>query len=146
MSTGAIGGATVAATGAANPSRFANIQTDDFIRVLISELVNQDPFDPQDSSALLEQLSSLRNIESQLVLQNQFKSLVRQNQISLAGTLIGRIVSGIDQNNDRASGQVISVRVQDGKAILELEGGRMLPMDHVTRIEAATAPENGPGA
>jgi flagellar basal-body rod modification protein FlgD len=137
MSAAAIGGAAVAATPATSPSRFADIQTDDFIRVLISELANQDPFDPQDSSALLEQLSSLRNIESQLVLQGQIESLVLQNQISLAGTLIGRIVSGLDQNNDSVSGQVTSVRVQNGKAILELEDGQMLAMDHVTRIEAA---------
>ena len=146
MSAAAIGGAAGAATGATNPSRFAEMQTDDFIRVLVSELVNQDPFDPQDSAALLEQLSSLRNIESQLVLQGQFESLVLQNQVSLAGTLIGRLVSGLDQNNDSVSGQVTSVRVQNGKAILELEDGRTLPMDHVTRIEAAAAPESAPGA
>ena len=136
MSAGAIGGA-VAGTGGAEQNGFAHIKTADFIKVLISELANQDPFEPQDSAALLEQLSSLRNIESQLSLQEKLEALVLQNQIASAGGLIGRMVSGLDGANDQVEGVVTSVRVAGGNVILELEDGSALPMDRLTRIESS---------
>lgn len=140
MSAGAIGGAA-SVTQSAGANRFAEIQTDDFIRVLISEMANQDPFEPQDSAALLEQLSSLRNIESQLVLQDKLEELVLQNQVTNAGSLIGRLVSGLDADNNAVNGIVTSVRVQNGKAILELDSGGALPIDRVTRIDAVNLSE-----
>ena len=70
MSAGAINGASSVGA-AAGESGFAALRSEDFIKVMLSELTNQDPFEPQDSAALLEQMSSLRNIESQLSLQNQ---------------------------------------------------------------------------
>ena len=136
MSVGAIEGA-VRVEQHVPVNRFAELESADFMKVLISELSNQDPFNPQDSAALLEQLSSLRNIESQLVLQERLEDLVLQNQITLAGGLIGRIVSGLDPNNDSVEGIVTAVRVRDGKALLELDNGAVLPVDRVMRVEGA---------
>lgn len=132
MSAGAIGGTSAALT--ATPQGFGSISSGDFIRLIITELTNQDPFAPQDSAALLEQISSLRNIESQLSLQQQIESLVLQNQVTAAAGLIGRLVSGLDQNNTHVNGLVTSVRVQGGKAILELDSGAALPIDRVSQI------------
>jgi flagellar basal-body rod modification protein FlgD len=132
MSAGAISGA--ASAGAEGAGGFGALSSGDFINVLLSELSNQDPFDPQDSAALLEQLSSLRNIESQLALQDQLEDLVLQNQVAAAGGLIGKVVAGLDSTNREAQGLVTSVRVQNGKAILELDSGRALAMDRVTEI------------
>ena len=134
MSAGAISGAARPISPNA-PSAFGEIQTADFIRLLVSELSNQDPFEPQDSSALLEQLSSLRNIESQLSLQQKLESLVLQNQVAMAGGLIGQVVTGLSGNNDTVSGVVTSVRIENGRAILELDSGQSLAIDRVTRIE-----------
>jgi len=131
MSAGAIGG--LSASGSSS-NAFSNIKSEDFIKILISELANQDPLDPQDSSALLEQLSSLRNIESQLSLQDQLEGLVNQNQLAMAGGMIGKLVSGRDSFNSEVSGIVTAIRVEDGKAILELDSARTLPIANVLRI------------
>ena len=136
MSAATIGGASLVGSQQMRGNQFAGIETEDFIRVLISELANQDPFDPQDSAALLEQLSSIRNIESQLVLQEKLETLVLQNQVFVAGNLIGRMVTGLDDRNDMVKGLVQSVRVQDGRSVLELDSGASLEMDRVTRIDA----------
>jgi len=137
MSAGAIGGAGAAT--ATGTGAFGAIKTEDFIKILVSELSNQDPFQPQDSAALLEQLSSLRNIESQLGLSEQLESLVLQNQVSSASGMIGKLVSGLDDANNDVQGVVSSVRVQDGKAVLELNTGKTLSMDRVTEIANAAA-------
>ena len=132
METGAItssGGGAVGSAGA-----FGNLSSEEFIKIMLQELTNQDPFNPQDSGALLEQLSSLRNIESQLNLQTQLESLVLQNQVANAGGMIGKVVSGLDENNRNVSGLVTSVRVVNGRAILELDTGFAVPMTRVTEI------------
>ncbi len=105
---------------------------------------------------MLEQLSSLRNIESQLSLQEQIEklvvqnqetasaqlsvqqqltSLVLQNQLTSAGGLIDKFAMGLDSNNDLVIGMVTSVRVEDGKVRLERDTGKELPMEQVSRID-----------
>jgi flagellar basal-body rod modification protein FlgD len=133
MSAAAISGVGGVA-GPAGGGAFGNIKSEDFIKILVTELANQDPFAPQDSGALLEQLSSLRNIESQLALQEQLQTLVLQNQIAAASGMIGKLVTGLDENNEAVEGFVSSVRVQNGRAVLELNTGKALPMDRVTHI------------
>jgi flagellar basal-body rod modification protein FlgD len=136
MSAGAIAGSgnSVVTNGS---GAFGQLKSEDFIKVMISELSHQDPFQPQDSSKLLEQFSSLRNIESQLSLQQQLESLVLQNSVSMAGGMIGRVVKGLDDNNSNIQGLVRSVRVVDGKAMLELDSGKTLAMGRVTEIAPA---------
>lgn len=133
MSAGAITGAAGLGGGSGGQG-FAGIKSTDFIRIMITELTRQDPFSPQDTAKLLEQLSSIRNIESQLGLEQQISSLVLQNQIAGAGNLIGKLVAGLDAANQKVVGLVTSVRVQDGKAVLELDTGASLEMARVTQI------------
>lgn len=113
---------------------FADMTSEQFIKVMIQELAHQDPFEPQDSQALLEQLSSLRNIESQLALEEQLGALVLQNQIAAAGGLIGKLVAGTDSGFDQIQGVVTSVRVQDDAVWLELDTGKTMAMNSVTEI------------
>ena len=134
MTTSAVNSAASAAGQTAANTGFASLSSTDFIKVLLTELGNQDPFQPQDSGALLEQLSSLRNIESQLSLQKGLEGLVLQNGVTSAANMIGKQVEGLDANNDQISGVVASVRVEKGKAILELSSGKALAIDRVTSI------------
>lgn len=115
-------------------SAFGDLSSDQFIKVLISELANQDPFQPQDSSAMLEQLSSLRNIESQMSLQTSIGSLVQQNQLAASGGMIGKRIEGVDVTGQRLEGVVRAVHVHDGNVQLELEKGGLVNMNQVTRM------------
>ncbi len=132
MSAGAIAGAARQPATPSVNNQFAELSTEQFIKIMITEMANQDPFDPQDSSALLEQISSIRNIESQLVLQEKLDSLVLQNQLATAGTLIGQTVSGLNTLNQIVTGVVTSMRIVDGKAVLGLDTGASLAFDRVT--------------
>ena len=139
MSAGAITGAAPATT--LRAGAFGDLSSDEFVKIMLTELSHQDPLDPQDSTALLEQLSSLRNIESQLALERQLEALVLQNQIAAASNLIGKTVEGIDARNDSVAGVVTAVRVQDGTAVLDLDSGAAIEMSRVTAISGpADAP------
>lgn len=113
---------------------FAEMASEDFVKILMTELTNQDPLEPNDSQAILNQLSSLRNIESQTQLQDKLESLVLQNELSQAGGMIGKKIEALDEESDKIEGIVTAVRVVDGKAELELDTGKTVAMDRVTRI------------
>jgi len=125
---------------AESPNPFAELGSTEFVRILVEELSNQDPFEPNDSAAILEQLSSLRSIESDLSLQNQLENLVLQNSIGQAGALIGREVQGLSTSNEVVSGVVTSVRVVDGQTEVQLDNGQGLPLERITEIAEVPTP------
>ncbi|MBA4120145.1 MAG: hypothetical protein C0513_05525 [Isosphaera sp.] len=126
--------ALASASPATAPGGFSELSSEEFVRILVSELTRQDPLAPQDSSALLEQLSSIRSIESDLSLTNQLQSLVTENQLASAGNLIGTFVSGVTDTNQRTEGFVVSINRTDSGAILNLSNGSRVGLSRVDEI------------
>ncbi len=137
MSAGAISGASGGASTAelVGENGFATLSSAEFIRIMTEELTHQDPLKPQDSAALLEQLSSLRDIESQMALQESLESLVLQNQLATAGNIIGKAVSGLDDSNAMISGVVEAIRVVEEEVWVRLESGQQLKMNNVVQVD-----------
>jgi len=116
------------------PNGFSSLSSEEFIKIIFTELQNQDPTAPSDSASLLNQLSSLRSIQSDMDLSAKLETLVTQNQLASAGNLIGEFVSGLAFGNQRASGWVVSIsRTADGP-ILNLDNGYRLPFSNVDEI------------
>ena len=122
------------------PNGFSSMSSADFIRIIFTELANQDPFQPNDSSALLNQLSSIRNIESDLELMDHLQRLVFENQLSSGAALIGRVVDGLATTNDQVAGVVSSVTRSGNDIILQLDNGYQIPIDNVRSIFEAPPP------
>ncbi|MHC5005226.1 MAG: flagellar hook capping FlgD N-terminal domain-containing protein [Planctomycetota bacterium] len=120
-------------------NRFNEMSSEDFIRIMFTELSNQDPFQPNDSAALLEQLNSIRSIESDLTLVDKLESLVSENQLASAANLIGKTVSGLTADNERVTGRVVSVSRQGDDVHLELDSGFRLALDSVETIDLPNA-------
>lgn len=113
---------------------FSDLTSEEFVKIMFTELANQDPLKPNDSSALLEQMSSLRSIQSDLDLSNKLQSMVSQNQLAAAGGLIGKYVSGISTGNLRVEGEVISVSRTSEGAVLNLDNGFRVSFDNVDEM------------
>lgn len=124
-----------------NKIQSANFQlkTDDFIKMMITQLQNQDPLDPEKNQDLLAQMSQIGQLQSSTQLQDSLKGLVLQNNIGAAGNLMGKMVQGLDENGASLSGLVTSVRVQDGDVQLELDSGKQLKLGSVVTISNPTA-------
>ena len=113
---------------------FADMSSVDFIRIMFTELANQDPFQPNDSAALLNQLNSIRSIESDLKLTRQLEALVLGNQFASAGNMLGKLVGGLTENNDRVLGYVIAVKKEGDEIILELDTGDIMKFNNVETV------------
>jgi hypothetical protein len=139
----AINALTGGAPTSASTSRFNELSSEEFIKIIFTELSNQDPFKPNDSSALLEQLNSIRSIESDIQLGEQLESIVFQNQLASAGNLIGKRVAGLTADNERVGGIVKSVARSGDEVALLLDNGWIIPMDNVEYIDSEPMPPAG---
>ena len=122
-----------------SPNGFSSLKSEDFIRIMFTQLANQDPFAPSDSSALLEQMNSIRSIESNIELMDRLDTLVFENKLSSAANLIGKEVQGLTANGNRVSGMVANVLRQGDDVVLELEAGWQLSIDNIEMIRERPA-------
>ncbi len=125
--------------GAVSRNRFEDLTSADFMKIMFTELTHQDPLKPQDTQALLNQISTVRNIESNSKLMNELSKLVSQNQFAMAGTLVGKTITGLDESFFPAEGQVKSAGFEGNRIILTLDSGARVPMEHVESIREPEA-------
>jgi flagellar basal-body rod modification protein FlgD len=113
---------------------FSALGSQQFLKIIFTEMTNQDPLAPNETKDLLAQLSTLRSIESDIALQKNLKDILQQNQISSAGALIGKFVFGRDQFNEEAAGYVASVSITPDGPVLNLNNGFSVPLDRAEEI------------
>jgi flagellar basal-body rod modification protein FlgD len=122
-----------------------NLQPADFIKMMVTQLQNQDPMQPASNSELLAQMSQIGQLQSADELQTTLKSVTLQTQIGSASALIGKSVQGLDTNGNPISGVVNSVQVSGGNVALQLDTGTSLGLSSVTSIgPAPTATAGAP--
>ncbi len=127
-----------------SPNGFSSLSSADFIRIMFTELANQDPFQPSDSSALLDQMNSIRSIESNIQLMDRLDTLVFENKLSSAATLIGKVVQGLTDDGFRVNGTVSTVLRQGDEVTLELDTGWRLSIDNIELIQEAQLAQPAP--
>src|SRR5712672_1699171 len=95
------------------------LKSEDFIKMMLTQLQNQDPLEPAKNQELLAQMSQIGQLQTSTQLQETLKGLALQNQMGSAGNLIGKLVQGLDGNNDTVVGLVNSVRIENNEVFLE---------------------------
>jgi flagellar basal-body rod modification protein FlgD len=120
-----------------------NLKAEDFIKMMITQLQNQDPTAPAKNEELLAQMSQIGQLQSTTTLTDSIKTMVLQNQIGASSNLIGKNIEGLDDQDKPVKGIVNSVRVVDNNVMLELDNGNRLQLGRVTSIAGATAVGNG---
>ena len=130
-------------TSASGVSSFSGMSSDDFMKIVLSELSKQDPLKPNDTSALIQQISQIRSIQSDIDLSSTLKSLVKDDQFSTAAGLIGTNISGLTETNVRVTGIVTAVSRTDNGAVLTLLSGDRVPMSKVDEIKVYTGENTG---
>ena len=90
----------------------ADVDLDQFLGLLITELQNQDPMNPMDNAAMLNQISQIREIGSTNKLTDTLSNLAVGQELSMASSLIGKEVTALDSNSKDVKGVVSSVAVQ----------------------------------
>lgn len=115
---------------------YDDLTSEDFMDLILAELANQDPLEPNDTQALIDQISSIREIESDLNLTEQFEALVDDSAFSSASALIGGVVTGRATDGTRVNGdaEVTSVIRSGDDTLLGLADGRRVRIGDVDEV------------
>ncbi len=122
------------------------------MKLLVSQLQNQDPMSPvanEDFVAQLATFSSLEQLEG--LNQNMVASIALNqsnavlSQLTQSSALIGKSVSWQDYDTGvEHAGTVESVKIVDGLAVLRIDG-EDVPLASVTEVQGQDGPPAGDG-
>jgi flagellar basal-body rod modification protein FlgD len=115
-----------------------SLKAEDFIKMMITQLQNQDPMEPAKNEQLLAQMSQIGQLQASTDLQTSLKTLVLQNNIGSASSLIGKKVNGLDEKGAKLDGIVTSVRVENDQVSLDLDNGKSVSLSNVISIAQTT--------
>ncbi|NIA20596.1 MAG: hypothetical protein GWP05_01210 [Anaerolineaceae bacterium] len=107
----------------------------DFLKLLITQLSNQDPMEPMKSQELLEQLSAIRSLESNMTVSENFKKLLDYQELAGATLLIGSWVTGVDVNGESVEGRVERV-VMDASGVRVQVGDHEIALKNIQLVGA----------
>ena len=104
----------------------ATLDYDSFLTLLIAQLKNQDPTEPQDSAQYIAQLATFSNVEQSIKMNNKMDELMTSFALSQAEGVIGRTVTSAD---GLISGKAAALKIVAGGGVAVLENGQEIPLN-----------------
>jgi len=106
---------------------------DEFLKLLISQMQNQDPLKPMDSAATIAQLAQFSSLEQMQNMSTQMESQRKENAVTSAVALTGQAVSVVLASGASTYGVVDSVVWEDGQANISINGN-IFPASDIVSI------------
>lgn len=126
----AIGSLGTAGVGAQANGR---VSSNDFLRLLVTQLQNQDPLDPMSNEDFLAQLAQFQALEEMMTTSRNTAAMLLGARLSLAGGLIGRTITAECSNGLLVTGVVERVVVTNGEPMLVI-GGETVTLESVLEV------------
>lgn len=122
----------------------SSLGKDDFLKILVTQLSNQDPTNPLQDKDFIAQMATFSSLEQMTNLNSAFEKF-SSRQISQYASVIGKEISWTEQGSDELkSGVVEGVSVENGSYFYKV-GNDKIPMENVTEIKQMTAASNNAG-
>lgn len=91
---------------------YNQLDSNQFLKLLINELQNQDPLNPMDNSEMVEQIGQIRQISATDTLSSTLSRLSNSQELVTASGLIGHTVTGLASDSTNVTGKVDRVTVE----------------------------------
>lgn len=121
------------------PTGFAALTSQDFMKMLLAELKNQDPTQPMSNAELLTQISQMQSLQSNVELNSTLTGFASDQQISSGASFLGKMVTGTDSKKNPVSGIADSVSSQNGTVTIGV-GSSSIPIGNLTGVALASPP------
>jgi flagellar basal-body rod modification protein FlgD len=113
----------------------AGMGKDDFMKLLIAQLKNQDPMKPMEDKEFITQLAQFSSLEAMEKMTQQMEDLTGSQMLVQAATLIGKQVTAKLENGDVVSGTISQVKMISGQPTAVVNG-REIDTSLITTIGA----------
>ena len=88
-----------------------DLNSSDFLQLMIAELQQQDPLNPMDNHELVQQIGAIRELSATTKLTSTLDSVLMGQNIATASGLIGKKVDALDDDGNTIQGTVDRVTV-----------------------------------
>jgi len=105
------------------PKSAATLNYENFLKLLLEQMKNQDPTAPMKSTDYMAQLATFSQVEQSMIGNSKLDALLASSSLSQIDSVIGRTVTSSDGT---ISGQVKSVRITNDGAVAKLADGKEL--------------------
>jgi len=122
---------TAAAQQAANTAPLLDPQA--FLQLLVAQLQYQDPSEPVDTSAFMQQTATLSQVQTMTSMSDSLEALMHMQQVQAATTMLGKEVTFTDSAGATHTGVVTSVAGASSNVTLQV-GNASVGLDTVSEI------------
>ncbi len=107
----------------------------EFMKLLMIQLKNQDPLDPINDKEFLAQLAQFSSLAELTKLNVSFSQALQIQQLNEARGLIGQNITFKDTDSGNSlSGLVDGVKIGNNGAIMLLVSGREVPLSNLEKV------------
>jgi flagellar basal-body rod modification protein FlgD len=131
--TGSTSGTGQTNSNASNNTALRGLDMDNFLKLMITELQNQDPLNPMENSEMLNQISQIREIGATDKLTSTLDAVLTGQNLTSASSLIGKEVKALSDDNEQVSGIVDRVTVTNGVPKLHI-GDKTVGLNNISDI------------
>ncbi len=111
----------------------------DYMKLLVTELRNQNPLEPLDNNQMASQLAQFSQLQQLESMDSNFANILAVNERTYANTLIGKEVSFMAEKQDGTkeltSGMVDEVISNDGGEILLTIGNHTATLKDIISVK-----------
>ncbi|MFC4557120.1 flagellar hook assembly protein FlgD [Virgibacillus kekensis] len=116
---------------------------DDFLKILMTQLQNQDPSNPMKDTEFISQMSNFSSLEQMMNMTSSIDKLIQNQSVSPIlqySHMIGKEVSyqvTDEETGEKLDGKesnVVAVSQSQGRAVLELQNGERIFADAITKV------------
>ena len=134
METGAINSTPPAASaGQDRNDALRDLDMDQFLQLMITELQNQDPLNPMENAEILQQISQIREIGATGRLTETLDAVLLGQNLTSATGMIGKTIKALTDDAKEVSGLVDRVSVTDGETRLHI-GDKAIRLKNVKEV------------
>jgi flagellar basal-body rod modification protein FlgD len=138
MSTAPVTGTSTGASGSSSSTSdpnagLNNIDINQFLQMMITELQNQDPLNPMQNSEIMQELGEMQQISASNELTTTLNGIALGQSLSNATTLIGKQIDGLDDSGNPVSGVVQKVSVLNNTPKLYV-GSQIVSLNNVQDV------------
>ncbi|MBM7028353.1 flagellar hook assembly protein FlgD [Bacillus velezensis] len=130
---GASATSSAKSTAAVNSS--TNLGKDEFLKILMTQVQNQDPLNPVDDKEFISQMATFSSLEQMMNMNTTMTKFVEnQDPFTMYVNWIGKNVTFSDSDGKDQTSPVNSVKHSNGNYVLVLENGKEVSPWNVTAV------------
>ena len=119
--------ATNSLTGSSATLPKQQLNQDDFLKLLTTQLTYQDPMNPMSDTQYISQMSNFNSLEQMRALKTDFEKYSSAQSVSAAQNFLGKTVTATDAGGTSVTGVVSEVQTASGLPHLIINGAAYDP-------------------